>query len=427
MSTSERIAIVDGLRTPWIKAGTAMNDVPAVELGRHVMREVIDRANLNPNEIDEVIFGCVGQPSDAQNIARAAALLAGVPQKVPAVTVHRNCASGFESITTAAERIYSGRGSIYLVGGTESMSNYPLLFPKTFVDWMSSLAKAKSFGARAATWARFRPAMLKPRIGVMEGLTDYACGLNMGVTAENLAVEFGISRKEQDEFALESHRRASASALKLAEEITPYPVPPYKEFLSADNGPRANQTMEALAKLRPIFDRASGTVTAGNACPITDGAAALLVMSEERAKALGYKPKAYLRAYAYAGLGPERMGLGPVFATAKVLESEGHALSDMELIELNEAFAAQVIACERAFASKTFANRELGRSIFLGELDRAKVNVNGGAIALGHPVGATGARLVITLIEELRRRGLGLGLATLCIGGGQGGALVIER
>jgi acetyl-CoA C-acetyltransferase/acetyl-CoA acyltransferase len=427
MSTSERIAIVDGLRTPLAKAGTALADVPAVELARHVMRELIDRLNFDANEIDEVIFGCVGQPSDAQNIARSAALLAGVPRKAPAVTVHRNCASGFESITTAAERIFSGRGSVYLVGGAESMSNYPLLFPKSFANWMGDLAKAKSFGARLSTWSRFRPSMLKPRIGVIEGLTDYACGLNMGVTAENLAVEFGISRKEQDEFSLESHRRASASALKLAEEITPFPVPPYKEFFAVDNGPRANQSMEALGKLRPVFDRAAGTVTAGNACPITDGAAALLIMSEERAKALGYEPKAYLRAYAYAGLDPERMGLGPVFATAKVLETEGHALSDMELVEVNEAFAAQVIACERAFGSKTFANRELGRSIFLGEIDRARLNVNGGAIALGHPVGATGARLVITLIEELRRRGLGLGLATLCIGGGQGGALVVER
>lgn len=420
-----RIVLVDGVRTPWAKAGTSLKDLDAVTLARHAFRALIDRLSLDVDRIDEVILGCVGQPVDAQNIARVAAIMTGIPNRVPAMTVHRNCASGFEAITTAAERILAGRGEIYLVGGAESMSNYSLLFPQSFADWFAEFARAKSLGAKLAVLARFRLAMLKPRIGVMLGLTDYSCALSMGLTAEKLAIEFGISREEQDAFALESHRRAVAAAPKLSAEIAPIAAPPYKEFVSADNGPRANQTMEALSNLKPYFDRIAGTVTVGNACPITDGACALLVTTEARAKAEGWTPKGYLRSYAYAGLDPERMGLGPVFATAKALA--GMSLGDMNVIELNEAFAAQVIACERAFASKIFAQRELGRTISLGELDRAKLNVNGGAIALGHPVGATGARLVTTVMEELARRDAQFGLATLCIGGGQGGALVIER
>lgn len=420
-----RIAIVDGVRTPWAKAGTTLKDVEAVHLARHAFRAVLDRTSLDPAIIDEVILGCVGQPADAQNISRSAALLAGVGNATPAVTVHRNCASGFEAITSAAEKITSGRGEIYLVGGAESMSNYPLQYPKAFGEWMGALTRAKTMGAKIAAWTKFRPAMLTPRIGVLMGLTDYACGISMGVTAENLAIEFGISRKAQDEFALESHRKAAAAAARLATEIVPVAAAPYRELVTADNGPRANQTMEALAKLSPIFDRVAGTVTAGNACPITDGASAFLVMSESKALDLGYTPRAFLKRYAYAGLGPERMGLGPVFATAKVLD--GMTMADFDLVELNEAFAAQVLACLKAFGSKTFAERELNRKLHLGEIDPARLNVNGGAIALGHPVGATGARLVLTLIHEMERRDAGLGLATLCIGGGQGGALVIER
>lgn len=424
-SKGDRIAIVDGVRTPFCKAGTVLKDVNAVSLARHSMRSLIDRLNLDVDAIDEVIIGCVGQPVDAQNIARAAALLAGVPERVPAVTVHRNCASGLESITMAAEKILSGQGEVFLVGGTESMSNYPLIYSKAFVEWFSDFAKTKTLGAKIAALSRFRPAMLTPQIGVILGLTDYACSLSMGTTAENLAVEFGISRLEQDEYALESHRRAAASSERVASEIEPITMAPYREFISQDNGPRKGQTIEALEKLKPYFDRRSGTVTVGNSCPISDGAGALLVTTERRAKAMGYQPKGYLRSYAYAGLAPERMGLGPVFATAKALC--GMTLADMQLIEINEAFAAQVIACERAFDSAAFAKKELGRSTSIGVLDRARVNVNGGAIALGHPVGATGSRIVMTLLHEMERRGLGMGLATLCVGGGQGGALVLER
>lgn len=422
-----RIAIVDGVRTPWSKAGTGLKSLDAVQLAAHVFRALLDRANLDAASVDEVILGCVGQPADAQNIARAAGLMAGVPHRVPAVTVHRNCASGFEAITTAAERIASGRGEIYLVGGSESMSNYAILYPSTFADWLAVWMKAKSPIEKLAALAKFRFSMLSPRFGLMLGLTDYACGQVMGTTAENLAVEFGISRREQDEYALESHRRATTGKARRAEETVPVPTPPFKEFVTEDNGVREKQSLEDLAKLKPYFDRLAGTVTVGNSCPVSDGAAALLVMTEEKARALGYEPLGYLRDYAYAGLDPRRMGLGPVFSTAQVLARQKMKLSDMDLIELNEAFAAQVIACERAFASASFAERELGLGGAVGELDPGRLNVNGGAIALGHPVGATGARLVLTLLAELRRQGKGTGLATLCIGGGQGGALVVER
>jgi acetyl-CoA acetyltransferase family protein len=276
----------------------------------------------------------------------------------------------------------------------------------------------------------FRLRYLKPVIGVVQGLTDPVCGLNMGQTAEVLSREFHITRSEQDAFALQSHERALAAIRedRLAEEIQPVPIPPrFDTMHEVDSGPREGQSIEALQKLRPYFDRHNGTVTVGNACPLTDGAAAVVMMSESAARARGLEPLGYLRDYAYAGLDPSRMGLGPVFATAKVLEQVGLTLADMDLIELNEAFAAQVLACARAFESDAFAKTYLGRDTALGTLDLERVNVNGGAIALGHPVGTTGTRLVLTLLREMKRRGVDRGLATLCIGGGQGAALILER
>jgi acetyl-CoA acetyltransferase family protein len=269
--------------------------------------------------------------------------------------------------------------------------------------------------------------MLTPVVGVQVGLTDPVCGLNMGQTAEILAREFAVTRQDQDEFALMSHQRAVAAQARLAEEIVPVALPPaYAQVQSVDDGPRASQDLAALAKLRPYFDKLCGTVTVGNSCPLTDGAAALLVMSERKARELGLSPLGYLRDYAYAALDGRRMGLGPVFATAKLAAKTGLSLKDFDLIEINEAFAAQAVACERAFASESFARAELGRTQALGQIDRARLNVNGGAIALGHPVGASGARLVLTLLKELRRRSAKRGLATLCIGGGQGAALALE-
>ena len=428
VSGRPRVAVVAGVRTPFAKAGGALAGVPAQELGRVAARECLDRSGFPPSGIDEVILGCAGQPSDAANIARVVALNAGVPQSVPACTVHRNCASAMESLTTAMDRIAAGRSEVVLAGGTESMSSFPLNYPRSFADKMGRLMAAKGGLAKAGVMASFRPGDFKPRIAIVEGLTDPFTDLNMGQTAEKIAREFGITREAQDAFALESHRRACVGAARLAEEIVPVPVPPdYGTVVEKDVGPRDTQTLEALAKLKPMFQKgAYGTVTAGNACMVTDGAVSMLLMKEERALAEGLTPLGYLVDYAYAGLEPERMGLGPAYAVPRVLDRAAWTLAELDLIELNEAFAAQVIACEEALASPAWCEAHLGRGA-LGRVDPARRNVNGGAIALGHPVGATGARLVLTLLRELARRGAHRGLATLCIGGGQGGAVLVER
>jgi acetyl-CoA C-acetyltransferase/acetyl-CoA acyltransferase len=334
-----------------------------------------------------------------------------------------------EAISTAVNKILCDQADVILVGATESMSNIPLVFNQKMTGLFTRLARAKTLGQKLKVALSFRPSFLKPIIGLEMGLTDPVSGMIMGSTAEVLAREFQISRKEQDAFALESHQKATRAKNegRLAEEITPIPLPPkFNHMQSDDDGPREEQTIEALAKLRPYFDRLAGTVTVGNSCQITDGAAALLLMKESKAKTLGLKPMGYIREYAYAGLDCNRMGLGPVFATSKLLERSDLTMKDFELIELNEAFAVQVIANERAFESDSFAKRELNRESALGAIDRDLLNVNGGAIALGHPVGATGARIVITLLKELTRRKQNLGLATLCVGGGQGAAFAVE-
>jgi acetyl-CoA C-acetyltransferase/acetyl-CoA acyltransferase len=424
-----RVAILGGVRTPFVKSGTAFENASAVELGVRAAVECLARFDLPPEVVDEAVFGNAAQPANAPNIARVIALRAGLPVSTPAFTVHRNCASGLEAITTAYEKIRSGSAGVILAGGVESMSQIPVFFSRAYQKKLFGLARAKTLTRKAAALLRFRPRDFKPLIGLEVGLTDPVCGLNMGETAENLAREFGIAREEQDAFALESHRRAGAAidAGVFRDEVFPVHAPPAYEQVAADVGPRREQTIEALARLKPYFDRRHGTVTVGNACPVTDGACVLLIAGEERARALGIEPLGWIRDYAYAGCPPGRMGLGPVFAAARVLEKTGLSMEDLDRIEINEAFAAQVLACEKAFASEAFARAELGRERPLGRLDLTRSNVNGGAIALGHPVGATGARLALTLLLELRRRQLDRGLATLCIGGGQGGALVLER
>jgi acetyl-CoA C-acetyltransferase/acetyl-CoA acyltransferase len=426
---NERLVIVDGVRTPFCKMGSDLAPLGADELGRIAVNALLARTGIDPAIVDEMIFGCVGQPPDAANIARVIALRAGIPKSVPAITVHRNCASGCEAITQAQEKILAGRGSVFIVGGTESMSNYPLLFQQATAEKFSRVARAKTFGQKIKAFAAFRPKDFQPRIGLQLGLTDPVCGLNMGETAEVLAREFGISRGEQDEFALRSHQRAVAAREKLAEEICPifpnlnFAVRNPQSAIVADNGPRENQTLEALAKLKPVFDRKTGSVTAGNSSQITDGAVALLVMSESRAAELNFKPLGVLTGYAYAGCEPSRMGLGPLFAITKT----NFQIADADLIEINEAFAAQTLAVMRGAVSEKFACEFLKRENPLGEIPIEKLNVNGGAIALGHPVGATGARLALTSLKELQRRKLKRALVTLCVGGGQGAALWLER
>lgn len=425
---NKRVAIVAGMRTPFAKAGSKLKDCSAVHLGVTVAREVMARTDLPPSAIDEVVFGNAGTPVDAANISRVIALRAGLPESVSAYTVHRNCASALEAISQGCLKIGSGLADTMLVGGTESMSNMPLIFSEEMKDFFSKLTFAKSAPDKLKAVSQFRPQWLKPVVAIMEGLTDPVSGMNMGQTAEVLARDFHITREEQDKFALRSHQRTVAATDKLKLEIIPTSVEPsFAEILASDIGPRDNQTMEALAKLKPFFDRENGTVTAGNACPITDGAVALILMNEEKAKAEGREILGTITGYAFSGCDPKRMGLGPVYSTATLLDAMGMDFSEIELVELNEAFAAQVIANQMAWNSKTYCTEKLGRKTALGELSDDKLNVNGGAIALGHPVGATGGRLVLTLIQEMKRRNLHRGLATLCIGGGQGGALVVER
>ncbi len=422
------LAIIDGVRTPFCKAGGRLSGWDADDLGAFVTREVIARTGISPGDVDEVIFGNVAQPAHAANVARVIALKAGLPESTVAHTVQRNCASGMQSFATAAMQIETGESELILVGGAESMSNIPLLFGDDMTRLFAGLFKAKTAGQRLKTLATFRPSFLKPIIGIQLGLSDVYCGLNMGQTAEILAREFGITRADQDQFALMSHERAVAAqkAGRFSQELFPIFDDRYTSTLDADDGPRDGQTLEALAKLRPYFDRHAGTVTVGNACPITDGAAAMLVASPKRAKELGLEPIGYMTGYAFAALAGSHMGLGPAYATAKLFEKTGMKLGDFDIIELNEAFAAQVIANERAFGSQEFAREHLGRKKALGQIDRERLNVNGGAIAFGHPVGATGTRLILTALHELKRRGGAKALATLCIGGGQGAAIALE-
>ncbi|MFQ5629376.1 MAG: thiolase family protein [bacterium] len=426
----KEVVIVDGIRTAYIKAGTLFNEVTAQELGRSALAELLVRTAIDPNALDEVVVGNIAQPADAANIARVIALMAGVPRKVPGLTVGRNCASGMEAVANAFLKIKSGEADVIIAGGVESMSNIPLLFRKEFSNVMAAAMRARSVGDKINAFTKVRPGHLKPIIALQLGLTDPICDLNMGETAEVLSKEYLITREEQDKFALMSHQRATqATDLgKMREEIVPvYPPPKRNKPVDEDNGIRKNQNMEALAKLKPVFDREWGTVTPGNSSQITDGAAMLLVMSADKAHELGFEPLGYIRSYGTAGLDPARMGLGPAASTPVALKKAGVQFKDIQLIEINEAFAAQVIANEKVFKDRKLAQEKLGLENTLGEIDREILNVNGGAIALGHPVGSSGARLVLTLLKEMKRRDLSLGLATLCVGGGQGAAIVLER
>jgi len=425
----DTVVLAAGLRLPQARAGGAYAGENAGHLGAALVRECLDRSGIDPYRLSEVILGCVGPPFDQANVARVIALRAGVPRSVPAHTVGRNCASGMEAVTTAATALRAGRGDLYLAGGVEVMSSYPLVFNQRAVGFFSGMMRARSPLQKAAALTRFRPAMLAPRVTLTEGLTDPTVGLIMGSTAEVLARDFGITRAEADRFALESHQRAKRArdSGRLAREIFPHLALGAKRTLEHDDGIRDDQSLEALAKLKPYFEKPDGVVTVGNSCGITDGATAMLVTTLGRARSLGLTPQCALRAWAFSGCDPARMGLGPVYSSARALAEAGCTLADMDVVEINEAFAVQVQACVKAFASDAFASRELGLDRALGEIPPEKLNPNGGAIALGHPVGATGARLLLTAATELAVQEKRLALTTLCIGGGQGGACVIER
>jgi len=425
-----RVAVVSGVRTPFAKAGAKLKSCSAVHLGVSAVRETMARAEWDYNKVDEVVMGNAGTPADAANISRVISLRSGFSESVPAYTVHRNCASAMEAIAQGCLKIGAGLAETMVVGGTESMSNMPLIFGDEMKELFATLNFSKSNVEKLEKITQFRPQWLKPIVSIMEGLTDPISGLNMGQTAEILARDFHINRTEQDAFAVRSHQRTveAQHAGRFKDEVAPMVVEPdYSEILETDVGPREGQSMESLAKLKPFFDRENGTVTPGNACPITDGAVALLLMSEEKAKAEGKEVLGTISGFTFSGCEPKRMGMGPIYSSAALLDELGMDFSEVELVELNEAFAAQVLANQKAWGSDKYAQEKLGRRKALGELKDEILNVNGGAIALGHPVGATGARLVVTLLNEMKRRKVHKGLATLCIGGGQGAAFLLER
>lgn len=424
------LVVVDGLRTPFCRFNTALADLSAVDLARACGSALLLRQGIDPAVIDEVVFGCVSQPADSANPARVAALRCGVPVQVPAATVQRNCASGLEALFTAHQRLLSGHGEVFLVGGMESMSQVPLLVSAAGRLRFQQLAAARTPWARLAALAAFRPGQLAPVIGLKLGLSDPVSGLNMGETAELLAREFGITRADQDAFALRSHQRAWQHREHHAGEITPVfvttgakPSAPVTD----DNGIRPDADLESLGKLRPAFDRrGGGSVTPGNSSQITDGAAALLVAGEEAARRHGWPVLARVTGYAVTGCDPARMGLGPVRAIAAACRRTALKPDDADVIEINEAFAAQVLAVCKALADPAAA-RMAGLDQPLGDIDPARLNQRGGAIALGHPVGATGARLILSAARQLRHTGGRRALVSACVGGGQGVALWLEN
>ena len=431
------VVIVDGYRSPFVRAGDKFRGLRAQDLGAVVMRELLERMEISDGrssksrvKIDEVIFGNVGGPVDASNVARVITMNAGLHTSIPAVTVNRNCASGMESIAQAYYRLATGICETSIVGGVESMSNLPLLFGEKMTNLFAALFKAKTLQQRLAALFSFRPSFLKPIIAVQEALRDPLCGLNMGQTADLIARENNVGREEQDKFAIHSHNKAikATKENRFKDEIIPVALAPkYKEVLADDIGPRENLSLEKLGKFKPYFDRRNGTVTIANACGITDGAVSLLMMTKVRAQQLGYPILGKIRSTAVSALEPERMGLGPVYASGPALKRANLSMQDMDIIEINEAFSAQVLCVQKLSASKKFAQEKLGLSEAVGEIPDEKLNVNGGAVALGHPVGASGARIVLTALKELKRRGGQFALASLCVGGGQGQTVILEN
>lgn len=423
-----RVAVIDGCRTPFSKAGTVFRDLSPIELGRVVVRELVERTDIDPAIVDALVFGVVVPPIQAPNLAREVGLAAGLPATVPAHTVSRACASASQAIASGAQSILLGEADVVIAGGAEVLSDVPMLLSKKLRNALLAASKARSLSARVRALTAIRPRDLAP---VAPAIAEPSTGESMGQSAERMAKENGISREAQDRWALRSHRLAHEGTRdgRLGEEIVPTWVPPaYDTVMTEDNGIRADTSIEALAALRPVFDRRYGSVTAGNASPLTDGAGAVLLMAEERARALGIEPLGYIRSWAWSALDPRAQLLqGPAWAAPAALDRAGIAMGDIELWEMHEAFAAQVLSNLQALDSDDFARTHLGRPARVGVPDEDRINVMGGSIAIGHPFGATGARLTLTLLHELRRRGLGLGLVTVCAAGALGFAMVLER
>ena len=424
---SRRAVVVAGTRTPFARSGTVFRDVSAVQLARHAARELLARSEIDGDEVDEVVFGQVIPSVLAPNVAREVSLLPQLPASVPAFTLNRACASAGQAVAYARDQIVLGHADTVLAGGVESLSDIPILHSKRMSEILVAAGRAKSLHERLALFSRIRPRDLVP---VSPAIAEPSTGETMGQSAEKMAKENGISRDAQDRLALMSHQRAAAGTAdgRLTAEIAPwFGGANLDEVTTTDNGIRTDTSLEALAQLKPVFDRVYGSVTAGNSSPLTDGAAAVLVMEESKARALGMRPLAAIRSYAQAAVDPGwQLLMGPAWAVPRALDRAGIGWKDLGLVEIHEAFAAQVLSNAQAWASKTWAEK-LGRAEPVGEVDWDRTNVMGGSIAIGHPFGATGARLVTTLANEMNRRDVQFGLLSICAQGGMGFAMVLER
>lgn len=421
------VYLVDGLRTPFIKARTGPGPFSAADLAVAAGQPLLLRQPFSPEDLDEVILGCIIPAPNEVNIGRVVALRLGCGKQVPGWTVQRNCGSGMQAIDNAAQTIASGRSNLVLAGGTEAMSHAPVLLPPVAVELLGQWRQAKSAGQRLKLLSRLRPQHFQLVFGLLEGLTDPVVNLSMGQTAEILAKRFGIDRDQMDDFALASHQRiAQAQDEERMTEVTPLYAGNGQVYLH-DDGVRRETDAAKLAKLKPVFDRPFGLVTAGNSAQVTDGAAWLLLASAEAVKRYGLKVKARLVDAEWAGLDPRQMGLGPVHAMAPILARQGLSSADIDYWEINEAFAAQVLACLEAWQSADYCQAEFGLDKPFAPIPQNRLNIDGGAVSLGHPVGASGARIVLHLLQVLEQQDAQRGMAAICIGGGQGGALLVER
>ncbi|MBW2460274.1 MAG: acetyl-CoA C-acyltransferase FadI [Deltaproteobacteria bacterium] len=425
--TGQRVAVVSGLRTPFAKQSTVYRNLSALDLGKAVVGELIQRVGINPREVEQVVYGQVVPSLSGPNIAREIVLGTGLPQDIDAYSVSRACATSYQSTVNVAQAIGAGAIECGIAGGADSSSDVPIAVSKKLADALIRASKARSLGDRIAAFKKLKPRDLVP---VPPALKELSTGLTMGESAEKMAKENHISRSAQDEVAHRSHNRAAKAWAEghFDEEVMPFYVPPkYGEVVRKDNLVREDSELEAYAKLRPVFDRKHGTITAANSSPLTDGASALLLMREDKAKAMGLEVLGYIRSYAFAGLDPRgQMLMGPSYATPKALDAAKLTLAEMDLIDMHEAFAAQVLSNTQAFESQVWAEEHLGRSERIGEVDWDKFNTTGGSIAIGHPFAATGARQITQTLHELRRKGGQFGLCTACAAGGLGAAIILE-
>ncbi|MDN7134758.1 acetyl-CoA C-acyltransferase FadI [Pseudidiomarina terrestris] len=425
-ATGDRIAVVAGLRTPFAKQASYFHGIPALDLGKMVVQEMLNRYGLEGKEVEQLVFGQVVQMPSAPNIAREIVLGTSLPVSTDAYSVSRACATSFQSTVNIVESMLAGNISVGIAGGADSSSVLPIGVTRKLAIALVDLNKARTLGQRLAILKRLRFKDLAP---VPPAIAEYSTGLTMGETAEQMAKSHDISRADQDALAHRSHSLAHEAweADKLKDEVMTAYAEPYKDFLKRDNTIRSDSKLDGYVKLKPVFDRKHGSVTAANSTPLTDGAAAVLLMTESKAKALGYEVLGYIKSYAFSAIGVEKdMLMGPSYSTPIALDRAGMKLSDLDLIDMHEAFAAQTLANVKMFGSKKFAEEKLGRSEAIGEIDMDKFNVLGGSIAYGHPFAATGARMITQTLNELKRRGGGTALTTACAAGGLGAAMILE-